>query len=58
MTRRQIDQAREIRQWITKIVMPIGGAIGYVMYKNPQAREAVVTKFNDVRRKIIDLFKK
>ena len=54
MTRKQIDQAREMRLWIRDIVVPALGIVVMV----PEAREAVAKKFNDVKRKITIKMKK
>ena len=48
MTRRQIDAGREVRLWITQVIIP---AFGIAMMI-PEARNAVVAKFNEVKEKI------
>ena len=54
MTRKQIDQARETRLWIRDIIIPIVG----IMAMSPQAREVVVTKYNEAKKYIDTKFKK
>lgn len=48
MTRRQIDASRELRLWITQVVVPAFGVAMMI----PEAREAVVTKVKEVKDKI------
>lgn len=48
MTYKQIEASREIRLWVTQVVIP---AIGVTMMI-PEAREAVVTKAKEVKDKI------
>ena len=46
MTWKQIETSREIRLWLSQIVIP---AIGITMMI-PEAREAVVEKFQEVKK--------
>ena len=48
MTRKQIDASRELRLWITQVVIPAFGVAMMI----PEAREAVVTKAKEVKDKI------
>ena len=48
MTHKQIDASREIRLWITQVIIPAFGVAMMI----PEAREAVVTKARDVKDKI------
>ena len=48
MTRKQIDASRELRLWITQVVIPAFGVAMMI----PEAREAVVTKAREVKDKI------
>lgn len=48
MTRRQIDASRELRLWVTQVVIPAFGVAMMI----PEAREAVVTKAKEVKEKI------
>lgn len=54
MTHKQIDASREVRLWITQVVIP---AVGVVMMI-PEARESVVTKAKEFKKKIEDKFHK
>lgn len=48
MTYKQIEASREVRLWITQVVIP---AFGIAMMI-PEAREAVVAKAKEVKDKI------
>jgi hypothetical protein len=48
MTYKQIEASREVRLWITQVVIP---AVGIAMMI-PEAREAVVAKAKDVTEKV------
>lgn len=48
MTYRQTETSREIRLWITQVIIP---ALGVTMMI-PEAREAVVAKAREVKDKI------
>lgn len=48
MTRKQIDASRELRLWITQVIIPAFGVTMMI----PEAREAVVTKAKEVKDKI------
>ena len=54
MTRKQIDQAREARLWIRDIIVPIAG----IVLVSPDARNAVVSKFNEAKQAIKTKFNK
>lgn len=54
MTYKQIETSREIRLWISKIIIPV--FLGTMMI--PEAREAVVTKTKNVTSKIKNKFHK
>lgn len=51
MTYKQIEASREVRLWITQVVVPALG-IATVAMTVPEIREAAVTKFKDVKSKI------
>ena len=52
MTYKQIETSREIRLWITQVILPAVG-IGTVLVTTvPEFREAVVTKAKNVKDKI------
>lgn len=48
MTNRQIEASREIRLWITQVIIPVFGIAMII----PECREAVVTKAKEVGAKI------
>lgn len=48
MTWKQIETSREVRLWISQIVIP---AIGVTMMV-PEAREAIVEKFQEVKKSV------
>ena len=48
MTHRQIDASREIRLWITQVIIPAFGVAMMI----PEARETVVAKAKEVKEKI------
>lgn len=48
MTRRQIDQSREIRLWMTQIVLPAVG-LAFVI---PESRKAIIKKATDIKDSI------
>lgn len=48
MTTKQIEASREIRLWVTQVIVPMFGIAMLI----PEAREAVVTKAKEVGSKI------
>lgn len=48
MTYKQIEASREVRLWITQVIIP---AVGIAMMI-PEAREAVVAKAKNVTEKV------
>lgn len=54
MTHKQIDASREVRLWITQVIIP---AMGIVMMV-PETREAVMTKARKVKQSIETAFTK
>jgi hypothetical protein len=44
MTYKQIEASREVRLWITQVIVPVFG----IAMLFPECRNAVVTKANDV----------
>ena len=48
MSRRQIEESREVRLWFTQVIVPLFGVTMLV----PEWRETVVTKVKDVAGKI------
>ena len=54
MTYKQIEASREIRLWITQVIMP-ALALALVI---PESREVIVTKAKEVKDKIKNRFQK
>ena len=54
MTYKQAEASREVRLWLTQIVLPIIGVTMLV----PEARRAVVTKVKQAKKNIETAFKK
>ena len=54
MTYKQIEASREIRLWVTQVIIP---AVGVTMMI-PEAREAVVAKAKEAKDKIKNTFRK
>ena len=57
MTWKRLETIREVRMWLTQLIIPTA-AIGAAVMSIPEVREAVVTKVNDVKAKIKERFKK
>ena len=54
VTYKQVEASREVRLWLTQIVLPIVGVIMLV----PDARQAVVAKVKQAKKNIETAFKK
>lgn len=52
MTYRQIETSREVRLWITQVIVPTLAMATATVAMVPELREAAVTKFNEVKNKI------
>ena len=48
MTYRQVETSREIRLWITQVIIPMFGIAMMI----PEAREAVVAKAKEIKDKV------
>lgn len=48
MTYKQIDASREVRLWVTQVIIPAFGVAMLI----PEVREAVVTKVRELKEKI------
>lgn len=53
MTYRQVETSREIRLWITQVIIPMFGIAMMI----PEAREAVVTKAREIKEKVRETYK-
>lgn len=51
MTHRQIEQSREVRLWISQIIVPAVG-IAVAALNIPEVRQAASTKVNKIRESI------
>ena len=57
MTYKQIEASREARLWIGQVILPaIGG--GVALMANPNFRDFVTSKYEDVKFKVQQKFKK
>ena len=52
MTYKQIETSREVRLWITQVIVPAMGMATALVATVPEFREAVVTKAKDVTNRI------
>ena len=57
MTYKQIEASREVRLWIVQVIVPVATGVTIAM-TNPKIRDAVVTKFKDVKQSIKQKFQK
>lgn len=57
MTRKQIDQSREMRLWIGQVIVPtiVGGAM---LMSNDKVKNFATDKYNKVKARIQKAFKK
>lgn len=53
MTYRQVETSREIRLWITQVIIPMFGIAMMI----PEAREAVVAKTKELKDTVKENFK-
>lgn len=52
MTYKQIEASREIRLWVTQVIVPaVGLAVGTVML-NPELKEKVTNKFEEIKNRV------
>lgn len=52
MTYKQIETSREVRLWITQVIVPTLGMATAMITMVPEFRKAAVDKFNNVKSKI------
>lgn len=57
MTYKQIEGAREVRLWITQIIVPAAMTVGGLMLI-PEVRETVVTKASEIKTKVKAKFRR
>ena len=58
MTYKQIEASREIRLWITQVIVPTLLMTTTVVATVPELREAATAKFEEVKNKIKYKFQK
>ena len=51
MTNRQIETSREIRLWIRDIIVPSIGVGATVLWLNPEIKDNIKSKVDEVRSK-------
>lgn len=54
MTWKQIETAKEVRKWITQIVLPTTAAVAAAVISIPEYRQAAIDLGNHIKRKIED----
>ena len=57
MTYKQIEASREMRLWIGQVIVPAAVAV-VTIASNPQTRNYVSKKYNDVKSRIQKKFEK
>lgn len=57
MTRKQLDTSREIRLWVSQLVVP-AMLVGSTLMNNPEIKQKVTNKYRDVKRSIEEKLKK
>lgn len=57
MTYKQIEEAREVRLWITQVIVPAAMTVGGLMLI-PEVRETVVTKASEFKTKVKAKFRR
>lgn len=58
MTYRQIESSREVRLWVTQVIVPMLGMVTALAATVPEFREAVVAKTQEVKDKVKQKFHK
>ena len=58
MTYKQIEASREIRLWIGQIIVPAATLTTTVILANPEYRQAVATKWNNIKDSARNKFRK
>lgn len=58
MTWKQIEASREVRLWVTQIIVPVLGMATAVVVAVPEAREAAVAKFAETKNWLKYKFRK
>lgn len=58
MTYKQIETSREMRLWISQIIVPAATTVAAVLYMNPELRYKLADKANEIKETIKTKFKK
>ena len=58
MTYKQIEASREVRLWITQVIVPATLMVATVFATVPEVRYTAAEKFNNVKRAVKNKFKK
>ena len=57
MTYKQIEASREMRLWIGQVIVPAAAA-AVVIASNPNTRDYIIKKYNNVKSRIQKKFEK
>ena len=58
MTYKQIETSREMRLWISQVIVPAVTTAAAVLYMNPELRHKLADKANELKETIKTKFKK
>ncbi len=58
MTYKQLETAREVRLWVTQLVVPIITVGGTIIAASPEIRQSVIDKFTKTKEAVVIKFKK
>lgn len=58
MNHRQTETSKEIRLWISQVIIPVGTILGVVFGSSPEAREYVKDKSRRAKEKIKNVINK
>lgn len=52
MTYKQIEASREIRLWVTQVIVPTVGLVAAAVMMNPDLKETVTNKFEEFKDRV------
>ena len=58
MTYKQIETSRELRLWISQVIVPAVTTAAAVLYMNPELRNKLVDKAKELKNNIETKFKR
>lgn len=58
MTYKQIETSREMRLWISQVIVPAVTTVGAILYMNPELRHKLADKAKELKCNIETKFKK